>query len=158
MLWGGGEGYLCIHQHIFLEYSVQKISHIPTTPLLDTLLELRCLLAPVGCVAPSIISSCIPDVTLDVVDATDAECARRADNSRVSRFTTASCSFSNSRCSSAAVSGRGCRIGTPAASKLGTEPVRLGLWGEARGRGGGDMGSVVVSIVVNNRARIEGRW
>lgn len=48
----------------------------------------------------------------EVVEATEAEWARRAESSRVRRLTTASCSFSSSRCSSAAVMGRGWRMGT----------------------------------------------
>ncbi len=68
-------------------------------------------------------------VAFDVVDATDAECARKAESSRVSRLTTASCSFSSSKCSSAGVMGRGCRIGTPVESTLDIDPVMLGLRG-----------------------------
>lgn len=45
-------------------------------------------------------------------EATDAFCAARSrESSRVRRLTTASCSFSNCKCSSAAVSGRGCLTG-----------------------------------------------
>lgn len=97
------------------------------------------------------------DATELVVDATDALCARSALSSRVNLLTTASCSFSSSRCISAAVMGRGCRIGGAVA---GSVVERLGerggkAWvcgpaeereggrvppGEARGRGGGLMG------------------
>lgn len=87
----------------------------------------------------------------DVVEATEAECARRAESSRVRRLTTASCSFSSSRCISAAVMGRGCRMGMLPASALGRFGDSGGkacVWdgcgsvppGEARGSGGGLMG------------------
>lgn len=87
----------------------------------------------------------------EVVEATEAECARKAESSRVRRLTTASCSFSSSRCISAAVMGRGCRIGTLPASALGRFGDRGGkacVWevcgkvppGEAKGSGGGLMG------------------
>ena len=47
----------------------------------------------------------------DVVEATEADCWRRSDSSRVRRLTTASCSFSNCMCKSAAVRGLGWRSG-----------------------------------------------
>jgi hypothetical protein len=105
-------------------------------------------------------SRCAPEALLeatDVVEATDAEWARRAESSRVSRLTTASCSFSSSRCISAGVIGRGCRMGVPAESTLETWPPMPGLrggkaWpcvdvervppGDASGNGGGDMGYI----------------
>jgi hypothetical protein len=72
------------------------------------------------CATPgSVASSRTPEVLDEAVEATEAECARRAESSRVRRLTTASCSFSNSKCSSAAVNGLGCRIGTPLESTLG---------------------------------------
>jgi hypothetical protein len=137
-------------------------------PLRDTLLELRCRREDVGCVAPcrgapecaalplgSVTSSSTLEATLEVVEATEAEWARKADSSRVSRLTTASCSFSSSRCISAAVMGRGCRMGTLPASALGRFGLRGGkawvCWdadggsvppGEARGSGGGLMGYI----------------
>ena len=94
-----------------------------------------------------------PEVTDDTVLATLAECARRLLSSRVSLFTTASCSFSSSRCSSAAVRGRGCRMGACAASAPLERPGERGgkacMWeaceagsvppGDASGRGGGLM-------------------
>jgi len=104
------------------------------------------------------LASCSAEAALDVTDvveATDAEWARRAESSRVRRLTTASCSFSSSRCISAGVMGRGCLIGTPE-STLDMWPLMLGLsggnaWpacaeggmvppGEASGSGGGDIG------------------
>jgi hypothetical protein len=75
------------------------------------------------------VSTSTPDATLLVVDATEAEWARKAESSRVRRLTTASCSFSNSRCNSAAVMGRGWRMGVPAESALGTCPLKFGLSG-----------------------------
>jgi hypothetical protein len=104
--------------------------------------ELR-FLEPEGCVGPFASGSgCVKLVgsvesstngafdVVDVVLATEAECARRTDNSRVSLFTCrsgsavamgsyrrnrvqtiASCSFSSSLCNSAGVNGLGCRIG-----------------------------------------------
>lgn len=99
---------------------------------------------------------------MDAVDATDAECARRAESSRVSLLTTASCSFSSAKCISAGVIGRGCRIGMPDESTVVMYPFALGLrggnpmllcpcWcpggrivppGDARGRGGGLIGYI----------------
>lgn len=95
--------------------------------------------------------SCVDEEEIDVVLATDEECALSTDSSRVSLFTIASCSFSSSRCISAGVIGRGCLIGTPATV------VSLGLKGgngicpcctlagivppgEAKGSGGGFIG------------------
>jgi len=89
----------------------------------EALLPLRLGRVAVGCVGPlangsgcdmlegSRGSSTNAFDIVEAVDATDAECARRAVSSRVSLLTIASCSFSNSRCSSAAVIGLGCLIG-----------------------------------------------
>jgi len=63
---------------------------------------------------------------VEVVEATDAECARSAVNSRVSLLTLASCSFSNSRCSSTAVSGLGCLKGRFALTSALAEGEREG--------------------------------
>lgn len=122
----------------------------------DVFDELRFRRDAVGCVGPLLRGSpCAPPSdgsssrfgaveVDDVVDATEAECARRADNSRVSRLTcapgqqstcrdppgqkptTASCSFSNSRYNSAAVIGRGCRTGSCAAALLDAAGLRGG--------------------------------
>jgi len=136
-------------------------------PLRETLEELRWRREDVGCIGPVAASAWAMDesaaLDIDVVEATDAECARRAESSRVRRLTTASCSFSSSRCISAAVIGRGCLIGTPVESTLVcTYPLAPGLSGgkacpcsdadcagdatvppgEARGSGGGLMGYI----------------
>lgn len=100
--------------------------------LLDTLLEDRWRRPLVGKMPLVLELESIPAVVWfpsassnapDAVDeemlavlATLAECARNADSSRVNLLTTASCSFSSSRCISAAVMGRGCRMGADAAS------------------------------------------
>jgi hypothetical protein len=139
----------------------------------DAVEELRWRRDVVGCVGPGMEyegSGCVE--VEDVVLATDAECALRAESSRVKRFTwallayggqadrpsshtTASCSFSSSKCNSAAVIGRGCLIGKPGPppSLLATVGLSGGngkFWtpggiaplGDARGRGGGFMGNI----------------
>ena len=136
-------------------------------PLRETLEELRWRRDAVGCIGPVAASAWAMDesaaLDMDVVEATDAEWARRAESSRVRRLTTASCSFSSSRCISAAVMGRGCLMGTPADSTLVcTYPLAPGLRGgnacpcsdadcaggtmvppgEAKGSGGGLMGYI----------------
>lgn len=74
----------------------------------------------------------VPDALADVEEALDTTeefwAARRRDNSRVKRLTTASCSFSSSRWRSAAVRGLGCRMGPSpgpiAELSAGTGPAR----------------------------------
>jgi hypothetical protein len=132
-------------------------------PLRETEDELRCRREGVGWTDPecdvSLGSRRAFEVAEEAVDATEAEWARRAESSRVKRFTAASCSFSSSRCISAGVMGRGWRMGTPEASTLGMRPLPLMLglsggkaWacmvfgsvppGEASGSGGGDIGYI----------------
>lgn len=108
----------------------------------------ECAALPAG----SVTSRSALDAMEEVVEATEAEWARRAESSRVKRFTTASCSFSSSRCISAAVMGRGCRMGMLPASALGrlgdSGGKACGLWdaggivppGDAKGSGGGLIG------------------
>ncbi|CAI6334824.1 unnamed protein product [Periconia digitata] len=59
-------------------------------------------------------------------DGMEFEMERRADNSFVRRVTTASCSFSSSRWSSAAVSDRGSRIDVAEGPTSGTESAMPG--------------------------------
>lgn len=80
--------------------------------------EDRCRRDGVGWLVPDIIwfafwsvISGRPVDAEDVVEATEADCWRRSESSRVRRLTTASCSFSSCMCRSAAVRGLGWRRG-----------------------------------------------
>ena len=97
-----------------VDAALAKLSLMDLEDRAETLEDDLCRRAEVGMiVAP------VPNCSLvkkwsevdEVVDATDAVCARNADSSLVSLLTMFSCSFSCSRCSSAALIGRGCRIG-----------------------------------------------
>lgn len=97
-----------------VEAALARLSRIDLEERADTLEDDRCRRADVGMiVAP------VPNCSLmkkwseveEVVDATEAVCARKADSSLVNLLTMFSCSFSSSRCKSAALTGRGCRMG-----------------------------------------------
>lgn len=78
----------------------------------------RCRREGVGWLGPDIrwlefwsVASSSPVEADEAFDATEADCARRRESSRVRRLTTASCSFSSCMWRSAAVRGRGWRSG-----------------------------------------------